>query len=42
MTREAANEAIMVPGKSHLRLPQTEQALQHGMERPETELTLIV
>lgn len=43
MTGEAANEAIMVPGKSHLSLqaPANGAGSAADTARPETELTLI-
>lgn len=43
MTEEAANEAIMVPGKSHLSLQAPANRARSAAEaaRPETELTLI-
>lgn len=43
MMGEAANEAIMVSGKSHLSLqaPANTTGSAADVERPETELTLI-
>lgn len=43
MMGEAANEAIMVSGKSHLspQAPANRAASAADVERPETELTLI-
>lgn len=43
MMGEAANEAIMVSGKSHLSLqaPANRAGSAADVERPETELTLI-